>query len=288
MAADGLFDDDALDYLAERVALSASDLSRSELSQLSREQSYRELTLLDSVTASSRPPADRGESTADGGWKWKGLELDPEANRVADQALETRRTAEGRDAEGNYAETGITPAMRQVEAELEHGTLVPDTERFALKSPDRFKEKLAKLITRYPDQPVGDLAPAIHDGIRYTFLFADDHYAAGVTEASRLLSDHGYSLELRKPSWDDDSYRGVNCRWSDEGVQFEVQFHTPASWEAKQKTHDIYEKLCDPRTTAQERGRLDHEQREVTAAIPIPLGALEIEFYRRGGRDDRG
>jgi hypothetical protein len=287
MAADGLFDDDALEYLAERVSRT-SGLDRSELTQLSREQCYRELSLLDSVAAPMRQPADSGERSADGSWKWKGLELDPEANRVADEALEARRTAEGRDAEGNYAETGITPAMRQVEAELEHGTLVPDTERFALKSPDRFKEKLAKLITRYPDQPAGDLASAIHDGIRYTFLFSGDHYAAGVAETSQLLSDRGYSLELRKPSWGDDSYRGVNCRWSDGGVQFEVQFHTPESWEAKQKTHDIYEKVCDLRTTSQERGRLDREQREVTAAIPIPPGALEIEFYRRGGHDDRG
>ncbi len=36
--------------------------------------------------------------------------------------------------------------MRRIEAVLEHGQLVPDTEKFALKSPDRFKEKLASLI----------------------------------------------------------------------------------------------------------------------------------------------
>ena len=36
--------------------------------------------------------------------------------------------------------------MRRIEAELKHGCLVPDTENFALKSPDRFKEKLAKMI----------------------------------------------------------------------------------------------------------------------------------------------
>ena len=41
--------------------------------------------------------------------------------------------------------------MRRVEAELEHGTLVPDTEKFALKSPDRFKEKLAKMISVEPE-----------------------------------------------------------------------------------------------------------------------------------------
>jgi hypothetical protein len=290
MAADGLHDDDGLDYLSEHIGRAGSRLDRPDPGPLDREQSYNELRASSSFEArfSVRESADGVDHAADGGWTWKGLELDPAANRVADEALAARRAAEGRDGEGNYAETGITPAMRQVEAELEHGTLVPDTERFALKSPDRFKEKLAKLITRYPDQPVGELVAAIHDGIRYTLLFPGEHYAIGTTEATRQLSDRGYRLELRKPSWDDASYRGVNCRWSDGTVQFEVQFHTPESWEAKQKTHDIYEKLCDPRTTPQEAGRLEREQREIVTSVPVPPGALEIEFYRRGGRGDRG
>jgi hypothetical protein len=291
MAADGLHDDDgaadALDYLSEHIGRAGSRFDRPDPGPLDREQSYNELRARDSGSDSGAvrgSAADAADHTADGGWAWKGLELDPPANRIADDALAARRAAEGRDGEGNYAETGITPAMRQVEAELEHGTLVPDTERFALKSPDRFKEKLAKLITRYPDQPVDGLASAIHDGIRYTLLFPGEHYAAGAAEATRLLSDRGYQLELRKPSWDDASYRGMNCRWSDGTVQFEVQFHTPESWEAKQKTHDIYEKLCDSRTTPQECGRLEHQQREIVAAVPVPPGALEIEFYRRGDR----
>ncbi len=53
---------------------------------------------------------------------------------------------------GNYGEQGLTPAMRRIEAQLEHGHLVEDTEKFALKDPDRFKEKLAELIADNPDK----------------------------------------------------------------------------------------------------------------------------------------
>src|SRR5487761_89060 len=128
--------------------------------QRDREECYNELRAQHSsdVRAGGRDATDPPEHTDEGGWKWKGLELDPAANRVADAAIAARREAEGRDAEGNYAEAGITPAMRRIEAELEHGTLVPDTEKFALKSPDRFKEKLAKLIERRPDESPSDLA----------------------------------------------------------------------------------------------------------------------------------
>lgn len=217
------------------------------------------------------------------------LELDPEANRVADAGLAARRQAEGRDAEGDYGATGITPAMRRIEAELEHGTLVPGTERFALKSPGRFKEKLAKMIGRYPGQACGDLASAIHDGIRYTFLFPAEDYTAGVADATKRLTDEGFDLLIRKPSWDAEDYRGVNSRWRDResGVLFEVQFHTPESWEAKQRTHDGYEQLCDTRTTPRVRQNLEEQQRLIVTAIPVPPGVADITYYVKGRPDRR-
>jgi hypothetical protein len=255
-----------------------------------REECYRDLRASDQVPG--RPPASGnpdGPRFADGGWKWKGLELGPEANRAADEGLAVRRAAEGRDAEGNYGEGGLTPAMRRVEAELEHATLAPDTEKLALKSPDRFKEKLAKMIERYPGVPCDELVSAIHDGIRYTFLFPAEDYTASVAAATQALSDRGYDLRIRRPSWDEEDYRGVNSRWCDtgSGVMFEAQFHTPESWEAKQKTHDIYEKLCDTRTTPKEREQLEEQQRLIVSATPVPPGAETITHYVKGQPDNR-
>jgi hypothetical protein len=257
-----------------------------------RQECYRDLRADDEPSA--RPAAsaagDQPRFGGDGGWAWKGLELSPGANGAADQGLALRRAAEGRDAEGNYGEGGLTPAMRRVETELEHGTLVPDTEKFALKSPDRFKEKLARMIERYPGQPCERLVSAIHDGIRYTFLFPTEDYTAGVADATQALRSNGYDPRMRKPSWREGDYRGVNTRWCDtgNGVLFEVQFHTPESWEAKQNTHDIYEKLCDTRsTTPAEREQLEEQQRLIVAAIPVPPGVETITHYVKGQPENR-
>jgi hypothetical protein len=256
-----------------------------------REECYHDLRAYDQ--APRRSPEIKGPAEAqlsdDGRWKWKGLELDREANRVADEQLALRRQAEGRADEGSYGEGGITPAMRRIEAELEHGTLVPDTERFALKSPDRFKEKLARMFERYPDQAGSKLASAIHDGIRYTFIFPTEDYTAGVVNAIQRLRSDGYDLRLIKPSWDAEDYRGVNSRWCDteSKVLFEVQFHTPESWDAKQRTHDIYEKLCDIRTTPVEREKLEEEQQLIVAAVPVPPGVDNISYYAKGQSDNR-
>jgi len=195
------------------------------------------------------------------------------------------RAAEGRNVFGTYGDAGLTPAMRRIEAQLEHGRLVPDTENFALKSADRFKEKLAKLIADEPGAQPSDLAADIPDAIRYTYLFADEHYSDGVWQAHSILEGHGFELEVRRNSWDNDEYKGVNTRWRDgaSGQMFEVQFHTDQSWVAKQQTHEAYEGIAAVTTPAGEKERLRAYQREVSASVPIPEGALDITDYRKGG-----
>ena len=304
MTADDPRDDEAVgsadDPSAEQYLFTGHETRTSERPDLAaeapaeprdREGSYHDLRAYHRAPGCSPDATSSGDAELrdDGRWTWKGLELDRHANLVADEQLARRRAAEGRDDTGGYGDTGITPAMRRIEAELEHGCLVPDTDNFALKSPDRFKEKLAKMIDRYPDQASDKLASAIHDGIRYTFVFPAEEYASGVADAVHGLKDAGYGLRLSKPSWDADDYRGVNSRWCDpeRKVLFEVQFHTPASWEAKQRTHDIYEKLCDTRITPVERKQLEEEQRRIVAAIPIPPSADNITYYLKGQSDDR-
>jgi hypothetical protein len=279
MAADWNYDDDPADVVEAREPVErAGRRHQDHLVGMERPEDF------DTGLDPEVPAADRPDS-ADDRWEWSGLELEAEANRIADNDLTARREAEGRDAEGNYTDRGITPAMRRIEAELEHGTLVPDSEKFALKSPDRFKEKLAKLIERRPDDPVTDLALQIHDGIRYTFLFDSDNYTDGVRETCGKLGDRGYEPLVLKNTWDSDEYKGINSRWLDtaSGLPFEVQFHTPESWEAKQLTHEAYEKINDLRTTTVERERLRAYQDEISRDLQVPDRCQEIREYRKDG-----
>jgi hypothetical protein len=229
--------------------------------------------------------ADKAVVTEEGGWEWKGLALTPEDNAVADSAIEARRAAEGRDSNGEYGEDGLTPQLRGVEQEPAYGELVPDTEKYAVKGEDRFKEKLAKKIALEPDKSTTELAAEIHDGIRYTFTFPGEKYTDGVYDAEGKLRRRGYELQRRKPSWADSDYKGVNSRWADpsSGVLFEVQFHTPESWEAKQKTHDAYATIENPVSLDAETAAARRYQQEVSAAIPVPEGADEIPPYTDEG-----
>jgi hypothetical protein len=230
-------------------------------------------------------PEDKARVSSDGSWDWKGSHLAPEQSRAADQGLAKCRDAEGRDSNGNYGDYGLTSAMRRIEAQLEHGHLIKDTEKFALKDPDRFKEKLADMIKDEPDKPVEQLVDDIHDGIRYTFIFAQGEYVSALKRTANALEQHGFELGVRKNTWGKDEYRAVNTRWrdGDSGQRFEVQFHTEESWQAKQDTHEAYVRINDIRTPTAERERLRAYQYEVSARVMPPASWEEITDYRKEG-----
>lgn len=241
----------------------------------------------DSPTDPDLPAADQARTNPDGSWDWKGHHLTPEQNRVADQGLARCREAEGRDAEGNYSGRGLTPAMRQIDDKLESTHLVENTEKFALKDADRFKEKFAELIIDRPGKDPSELVQRINDGVRYTFIYDDAKYSSGVMELSETIAAAGYEPYERKNSWVDSTkiYQGVNSTWRDHdhGVLFEVQVHTPASWRAKQDSHDYYAIGDSLTSTPEQRANAARHQREIFSSVPIPPDVANVPSYRKEG-----
>ena len=233
------------------------------------------------------PAADQARTNPDGSWDWKGYHLTPEQSRRADQGLARCREMEGRNAEGRYSDRGITPTMRDIEAQLDYGQLVPDTERLALKDPDRYKEKFAKLIADEPDADPSDIAAKINDGVRHTYTFEDSEYVAGVRQLRTVLTNAGFELYELKNAWIDESkaYQGINTSWMDPnwGQLFEVQMHTPASWKAKQESHQTYEIAEAPNSPPGDRAAALIEQDQIFGNVSIPSDVKDIPSYRKEG-----
>jgi hypothetical protein len=241
----------------------------------------------DSEAAGPSDSEDEPRSGPDGSWEWQGYPLTAEQSGAADRRVESCQEAEGRDMDDGYGEEGITPAMRRIEVELQHGELVPDTEKFALKTADRFKEKLARMILEEPDADWHELIPRIADGIRYTFCCPDKEYTSGVTEVRDSLTSADFELYEQKNVWADEAkaYKGINSTWmdTDSGLLFEVQVHTTASWNAKQESHREYEIIESRSATAEEKEQARQRQDQIFASVPIPDGAAQIPTYRKEG-----
>ena len=212
--------------------------------------------------------------------------LTPDEERIANDALARLRTADGRTVFGDYGESGLTPAMRRIEAHLPHGGLAPGSEESSLKSPERYKEKLARLIARNPGVPAQDLADDIYDAARYAFVFEARDYTDGTWLVHRRLKTQGFEVEARRNLWENPEHRGVWSRWRDPAhdLAFEVQFHTPASWDALQRGYAAYLKIPSPDTPTAERTRLRAQQAATAAAISPPPRCGEIGDFRADAR----
>lgn len=176
-------------------------------------------------------------------------------------------------------ENVITPAMRRIESADPTRHLVGLDCR--LKGEDRLSEKVVSAMAEQPDLTWEGAFATVKDAIRFTLTYPDDHYTAGLLADHELLESEGFELIDRRNTWDGEQYKGINTRWQvpGKGQLFEVQFHTHASYEAKQETHWAYEELRAPGTTKAVQDELADYQRRVTSRVPVPPGAMEIPNY---------
>ncbi|MEU6998289.1 hypothetical protein [Nonomuraea sp. NPDC046570] len=174
----------------------------------------------------------------------------------------------------------VTGSIEAIKAEVPGADLVGL--EYQLKGIDRYKEKVAADLASTPERAVEKVTPNIPDALRYTYQFDKDDYVNGYDAVCERLRGQGFEMELSRNSWGDSQYKGINTRWRNEdGQMFEVQFHTPESFEAKQLTHKAYERLRNPLTDGQEMKELRVFQREVAACIPVPEQVNDIHNYRK-------
>ena len=78
----------------------------------------------------------------------------------------------------------------------------------------------------------------------------------------------------------DITYQGLNATFvTPSGQEFELQFHTPKSIEAKQKSHEYYEIERDVKATGEQKKKAADETRRIYEEIGVdtPKGAEELE-----------
>ncbi|WP_372479936.1 ATP nucleotide 3'-pyrophosphokinase [Streptomyces griseocarneus] len=199
-----------------------------------------------------------------GGWQGEGgLTLNAADNARVDAFADQARRAE----------RSISPRVRAA-ARLSSAELVGFDHR--LKSPDSLKRKVATAMKEHPGQNVNEALADIKDSVRYTLQWPDARYTAGVTIASHLLSAWGVENAKWSNTWARaKGYRAINSAWRapGSGHLFEVQFHTPASKNAQEVTHKLYEEQRLPSTTPERARELQEQQDAIFAAVPVPQGA---------------
>lgn len=205
--------------------------------------------------------------------------------RIADDAYDRFRAAEGRNIFGSYGTTGLTVVLRDLATSLEYGELAEDTEQNSLLEPDAFKARFAAMLARYPERSAELLARRIPGAISYSFIFDAERYSAGIWMVQDALAGTGFQLLARRNDWNSAANKCVATMWHDptNGLPFEVQFHTTASLEAQRLARSSASLISDPRIPSAEAANLRSDLAAAWAALPTPPGHAQIGDYRRDG-----
>jgi hypothetical protein len=181
-------------------------------------------------------------------------------------------------------ETRITPfittaasaagALLKGNARWEGGRVVEAVANRYLKSVESLKTKIRRDKVR-SGQTASEAAAAVKDALRYSMVWSSPGFSEGVRRAQASLRAQG----MRVTRWNNHftngntTYKGINLTVADaEGYEFELQFHTSQSFEAKVKNHLSYKKAD------RAQGRLD-------AGPPASkIDALEAEVLQENRR----
>lgn len=114
----------------------------------------------------------------------------------------------------------------------------------------------------------------INDAIRYTAVANGNAFYTMYDKTIKQLINDGYSLVKVKNTWNEDMnpYKGVNVILKSPSRQsFELQFHTPESFDMKQnKIHALYEEYRLESTSLKKKRELTKIMRELSKTLIKP------------------
>lgn len=143
------------------------------------------------------------------------------------------------------AEPKISKMMKSLE--VNGAQLEGFNHRF--KSEDSIARKIStNLYGSVSVDAIDNAASSINDSLRYTLLLDEDKYMTQMYESLYKLTNEGYQVYSMNNSWGNPIYQGLNTTlFSPDGIVFELQFHTAASFKTKEfLNHQFYEIFRSP------------------------------------------
>lgn len=125
---------------------------------------------------------------------------------------------------------------------------------------------------------ITEAAATIGDSVRFTAVADPKNYAGTVQGFVKDLESKGYRVIKQKNYWQaGNGYKGYNTSVLDpDGFKFELQFHTPKSYQVKDPSHDLYEESRKSDISPAQRDRLVKQSRALWNKVETPLGLDDL------------
>jgi hypothetical protein len=178
-------------------------------------------------------------------------------------------------AQAREAEPSVSAELEAV-AESAPAELAGLEHKF--KKRDSLIRKIRSYLARDPELTVGEVR--ITDALRYTLLIEDDPrglHLRTVREVVDRFETDGHTVVEMKNYWPrGDDYSGINSVFqAPNGLDWELQFHTPGSYRTAKGNRTPYEKMRLTTTPPDEQRRLYDQMVATWEGVAIPEGILE-------------
>ena len=199
------------------------------------------------------------------------------AQAATDEQKEADKYAQQLCDAAQKVEPDVTTLLKSLESDKAHLEGLENK----LKSVDSTSRKI---LTNAHDMEVSveEASNTITDALRYTFVIKDSDYVDMTRRITDTLIARGYTVHAFKNYWakKDVAYQGINALFkSKDGVIFELQYHTPDSYETKgEKTHAYYEIIRSETATDEEKAEAKKKHDALFELIPVPDGVEDISY----------
>ena len=156
---------------------------------------------------------------------------------------------------------------------------------FRIKTRDSFIRKITTDLENdseiNPALTPMDVARSINDVLRYTAVSEPDRYYDLYATVILALINEGHAVKKVKNAWNEpqNPYNGINVVLvAPDGTPYELQFHTPESFDLKQnKLHELYEEYRLSSTSKKRKMELWKEMLKLADGVRRPPGIDKIK-----------
>jgi translation elongation factor EF-1beta len=193
--------------------------------------------------------------------------------KAVEQAEKLRKSSEIEEPKVTSMMEGVVKAIGGEFGEVE-GVSSLETR---LKSTESLARKIDADAEKDHEGDREKAAQGISDAIRYTINVDDANYTDGLEKAVKAVEENGWKIRDVKNFWQEgDPYNGVHIKMSKDGVQVEVQLHTPDSHRVKEGgLHDVYDIYRESKDNV-ERQSLWDSMIKTARTIPTPANAQKL------------
>lgn len=178
--------------------------------------------------------------------------------------------------------------IEKIESDVSEAARKSGSKLYGLDHKLKTEESIARKIDKNAKEKqisISQSANDLKDAIRFTTITSEKDFVDSYEKFKAQLERKGYTETRCKNYFElfnqgKVKHKSVQCNYStDDGYEFEIQFHTPASQDAKIKKVPLYEERRSLNVNKKRADELEKQMEDLALKVKDPVGIERIKSH---------